>query len=358
MVKKLLLVFSILVLSLAGTGLWLKGLIPPPQNHQLLARTLPTDLGYLQQRPTENRGKILAVVTSADTMGSGGNPTGYELTELSRPYYVFTANGFQVEIASPAGGRPGAVIDKDDMGPFDYAFLNDPEAQRKVDNSTPVERVSAADYRGVFFVGGKGAMYDFPDNPAIQRLVRDFYSDGKLIGAVCHGPAALANVALENGEPLVAGRRVTGFTNEEELFLIPDARQVFPFLLEDGLRNSGAIFEPGPAYLAQVSIDGQLLTGQNPWSTWPLAEAMVAALGYQPVPRAITPAENTVEILLAYERQGIATAAERLRQIVAQKGDRVDRRLLAMHGVVAAMRGEFRKSVDIVRLAAQARRYD
>lgn len=353
--KKLLLIFSILVVSLVGTGFWLKGLIPPPQNHRVLAQTLPADLDYLRQRPAESRGKILAVVTST---GNGGKATGYELTELARPYYVFVANGFDVDIASPKGGEPFAVIDKDDMGPFDYAFLNDADAQHKVKNSIPVDRLSAADYRAVFFVGGKGAMYDFPDNPAIQRLVRDLYRDRKVIGAVCHGPAALANVTLDNGEPLVANRRVTGFTNEEELFLIPDAREVFPFLLQDRLRERGAIFEPGPAYLKQVSIDGQLLTGQNPWSTWPLAEAMVEALGYKPVPRAATPTENTVEILLAYEQQGMEKAGEKLRQTAQRQSNAIDRRLLAMHGIVAAMRGEMGRFVDLVRLTSRAKAYD
>lgn len=357
MIKKLLFTFSILILSLVGTGIWLKGLLPPPQNHDLLARTQPADLHYLKQRPSKSRGRILAVVTSTAAMANGGKPTGYELTELSRPYYVFVANGFDVDIASPEGGKPPVVIDKEDMGPFDYAFLNDQEAQSKVRNSIPLEQVSAADYRAVFFVGGKGAMYDFPDNPDIQRLVRDIYSDGKVVGAVCHGPAALANVTLENGKSLLANRRVTGFTNAEELFLIPNAREVFPFLLEDRLRKRGATFEEGPAYLKQVTIDGRLLTGQNPWSTWPLAEAMVKALGHQPVPRALTPAENTVEILLAYERQGMEVAGEALQQIAQRQGHVIDRRLLAMHGIVAAMRGEMGKFMDIVRLTARAKSF-
>ncbi|SEA41303.1 type 1 glutamine amidotransferase domain-containing protein [Microbulbifer marinus] len=355
MVKKLLLTLSIIALSLFGTGFWLKSLIPPPQDHVALAQTSPSDLNYLQQITPEKRGKILAVVTSTDTLGNSGQSTGYELTELSRPYYVFTANGFEVDIASTAGGIPPVVIDKDDMGPFDYAFLNDKIAQRKVNHTIPIEQVQSEDYQAVFFVGGKGAMFDFPDNPSVQKLVRQTYISGGVIGAVCHGPAALVNVKLPGGEPLLANRRVSGFTNEEELFLIPDAPQLFPFLLEDGLRQSGAIFEPGPAYLKQISIDGRLLTGQNPWSVWPLAEAMVEALGNQPTPRSLTPAELTVELLLTYEQQGIAPAQKKLLRITEHKGAIIDRRLLAMHGIVAIMRGQLGKAVDIVRLLAQAK---
>ncbi|MBB3062210.1 type 1 glutamine amidotransferase domain-containing protein [Microbulbifer rhizosphaerae] len=356
--KKLLLIFSSFVLLLLATGFWLKSLIPPPQDHHALAQTVPADLDYLRQRPEENRGKILAVVTSTATLGDSGKSTGYELTELARPYYVFVANGFEVDIASPRGGLPSVVIDNDDMGPFDYAFLNDPQAQGKLHNSIPIEQVADENYRAVFFVGGKGAMFDFPDNPAIQRLVRELYRDGKVIGAVCHGPAALVNVVLDNGRPLVAERRVSGFTNEEELFLIPDARKIFPFLLEDKLRNRNAVFEPGPAYLRQVSIDGGLLTGQNPWSVWPLAEAMVRTLGYNPAPRQITAAENTVEILLAYETQGLDSAGERLSSLAQRDGREIDRRLMAMHGIVAVIRGEIGRSLDLVRLLAQAKKYE
>ena len=355
MVKKLLLTLSIIFCSLFGAGLWLKNLLPPPQDHAALAQTTHSDLNYLQQGTQEKRGKILAVVTSTNTLGDSGKHTGYELTELSRPYYVFTANGFEVDIASTAGGVPPVVIDNDDMGPFDYAFLNDKNAQRKVNQSIPIDQVHSEDYRAVFFVGGKGAMFDFPNNPAVQALVREVYLSGGVIGAVCHGPAALINVELPGGRPLLANRRVSGFTNEEELFLIPDAPKVFPFLLEDGLRRSGAIFEPGPAYLKQVSIDGRVLTGQNPWSVWPLAEAMVEALGHQPVARAQTPTEHSVELLLAYEQQGMAPARKLLLQISEQPGATIDRRLLAMHGIVAIMRGQPGKAADIVRLLAKAK---
>src|SRR5690606_7203536 len=109
--------------------------------------------------------------------------TGYELTELSRAYYVFQANGFVVDIASPLGGKPPVVIDDDDMGVFDYAFLNDSIAQKKANNTIAMQAVNADEYAAIYFVGGKGAMYDFPQNKYIQSIVRDFYESGKVIGA-------------------------------------------------------------------------------------------------------------------------------------------------------------------------------
>ncbi|MEQ8803166.1 MAG: type 1 glutamine amidotransferase domain-containing protein, partial [Haliea sp.] len=98
-------------------------------------------------------------MTSTGEMGESGKRTGYELTELSRAYYVFTANGFTVDIASPDGGQPPVVIDDDDMGEFDYAFLNDPVARSKVINSTAVASINPEEYAAVYFVGGKGAMW-------------------------------------------------------------------------------------------------------------------------------------------------------------------------------------------------------
>ncbi|WP_445355148.1 type 1 glutamine amidotransferase domain-containing protein [Microbulbifer sp. EKSA008] len=350
MLKKIVISLALTLSVFFGFIIWIKGLIPPQE--QDFSTTTVSDLPYLQQLPRESRGKILAVVTSTETMGDSGKATGYELTELARPYYIFSANGFIVDIASPKGGKPPAVIDKDDLGPFDYAFLNDPEAQQKVNNSIPIDQVAAEDYQAVFFVGGKGTMFDFPDNPHIQSLVREIYNSGKIIGAVCHGPAALTNVTLDNGKPLIADRQISAFTNEEELFLIPDAEQRFPFLLEDRLREQGAFFQAGPTYLEQVSVDGQLITGQNPWSTWLAAESMVSAMGYTPVPRQITPVEQTVKLLLTYEQRGFTEATEKLHKL-QEKGE-IDQRLLAMHGVVSVMRWEPGRALDIIRLLSKS----
>ena len=358
MLKKIVATILCTTAILFCTAYWLKSLIPPAPNHDVLARTTVADIPYLNQIPAEKmRGRILVVVSSASKFGHTGKKTGYEFTELARPYYVFSANGFAVDIASPQGGEPPAVMDKDDMGPFEYAFLNDGIAIEKLRNSIPLDDIQADHYEGIFFAGGKGAMFDFPGNPAIHDLVIALHRNDAVIGAVCHGPAALADITLDSGSSFLDGRRISSFTNEEELFLIPDAEQVFPFLLETRLRSNGAIFEKGPRYLNQISADNGLITGQNPWSSWSVTEAMVRALGYEPAPRAITDTEKTVEILLTYENKGYGAARGALQNFFQQAetdGEVIDRRLLAMHCIVAAMQGEARKLLDIVRLLASA----
>jgi putative intracellular protease/amidase len=138
-------------------------------------------------------------------MGTPGKKTGYELTELARAYWVFQTNGFEVDIASTKGGEPPVVLDDDDMCKYDYAILNDPTAQAKAANTLLIDDVNPADYEAVYFVGGKGAMFDFPDNQAIQNIIKHLHQNDKVISAVCHGPAALANVKLDTatGLPII-----------------------------------------------------------------------------------------------------------------------------------------------------------
>lgn len=291
-----------------------------------------TDLAFLRARPATVRRKVLAVVSSTARMGEGGSKAaGYELTELSRAYYVFLANGYDVDIASPRGGTPPMKLD-DGLLEADYAFLNDAVARAKLDASLPLAQVRAEQYDAVYFVGGKGTMFDFPDNADVRRIVRDLHRRGGVIGAVCHGPAALVHITLDDGKPLLAGRRVTGFSNAEELFLIKDARQIFPFLLQDRMTAQGAQFVEGPLYLDNVVVDERLITGQNPWSTWSVAEAMVRALGHEPVTRAPTPEELAMRVLLSYHHDGPDAA----RQLAVQLPS-ADKRLVLMHALVAAM---------------------
>ena len=171
-----LITFLSLILILFCFGLWFKSLLPPKQIG--LENSLAQHLPYLSENKVTKRGKILAVVTSTDKMGASEKATGYELTELSRAYYVFEANGFEVDIASRLGGKPPVIID--DMGAYDYAFLNDSVAQYKTSHTIAIQDVNPKEYEAVFFAGGKGAMFDFPDNKAIQAIVREYYQSNKV----------------------------------------------------------------------------------------------------------------------------------------------------------------------------------
>lgn len=305
----------------------------------------PAGQPYLKQALSEKRGRILAIVSSAERGGPLNKKAGYELTELSRAYYVFKVNGYDVDIASPQGGKPPATIDKDDMQDIDYAFLNDAEAQAKVNQSVPLARVDASRYDAVYIVGGKGAMFDLPGNHDISRIVLDVAPRG-VVGAVCHGPAALLGVTTPDGKPFVTGKRMTGFTNDEELFLDENARARFPFLLQDRALDRGARFVAVPNFLDNTVVDGRLVTGQNSWSTWSTVEAMVKALGHAPVSREPGLDENSVRILAAYQRGGLAEARAEQERV-----PQFDKMLVLMHAVVAAMEWRLADAFQLQRLA-------
>ncbi|KZS42409.1 glutamine amidotransferase [Aquimarina aggregata] len=354
--KWILISVTSIVILLLLFGWWFMSLLPPKEMYANVSKTQVSDLPYLSQNVISSRGKILAIVTSTDKMGDTDKKTGYELTELSRAYYVFEANGFEVDIASPLGGTPPIVIDDEDMGAFDFAFLNDSIAQHKIKHTIAVKDVNTEAYEAIFFVGGKGAMFDFPNNKDIQKVVRELHQDNKVIGAVCHGPAALVNVTLDNGRPLLENKTVSGFTNKEELLLISDAREIFPFLLQDGLVAKGARFNEGTMYLENISHDNNLVTGQNPWSTWILAETMIKQLGYTPKYREITAEENAIRVLQMYEDHGVDKAKQLIEQICEIDRKPLARQLLAMHSVVGVMRGDISRFYNLIGLTAYAKK--
>lgn len=351
MLKKILMTFVTIVLILAAVGgfavYWVNGLMPGEANIAKIKTSQKKDIPYLQQPVIENRGKILAVVTSTGKMGSSGKKTGYELTELARAYWVFQTNGFAVDIASVKGGKPPIVLDHDDMREYDYAFLNDPKAQAKITETLLIDDVNSADYEAVYFVGGKGAMFDFPDNPAIQNIVKYLYQNRKIIAAVCHGPAAFVNVKLENGEWFAANKNISAFTNAEELFLIPDAETVFPYLLQDKLSEQGANFKAGLTYLEQVVQDNTVLTGQNPWSVWKLSEDIIKALGYLPKEREITPEERSVNLLAVYNQLGYIQAKQHIENNPAD----YQAFLILMHAIISFIQMDISKATDLILLA-------
>jgi putative intracellular protease/amidase len=355
MLKKILITTITLILLITALGgyavHWLREALPNKAYFTDIQASQTIDIPYLQHPVLENRGKILAVVTSVDKMGTSGKKTGYELTELARAYWVFQTNGFEVDIASTKGGEPPIVLDDDDMREYDYAFLNDPAAQAKATNTLLIDDVNPADYEAVYFVGGKGAMFDFPDNVAIKNIIKHLYQNDKVISAVCHGPAALVNVKLDNGEWFTRHKNISAFTNEEELFLIPDAETVFPFLLQDKLSEQGANFQAGLTYLEQVVHDKKLITGQNPWSVWKLAEDVIQALGYTPLARTITPEENSVTLLAVYKNQGYQQAKLHLQNNPAD----YQTLLIIMHGIISFMKLDVIQGTNLLLLADLAK---
>lgn len=353
MLKKLFISLAallFLLLILATAIIYWASLFNPDESVQeKLKLTQAKDLDYLKNALPPTRGKILAVVSSIRELGNTGRPTGYELTELARAYWVFTTNGFEVDIASPEGEEPYALIDYEDMGQYDFAFLNDQSVQKKIKSTLKLTDIKADNYEAVYFVGGKGAMFDFPDNPIIQNLVKYFTEQKKIIAAVCHGPAALVNVKI-NDQWLVANKKVSAFTNNEELLLLSNAETIFPFLLQQKLEERGAQFIAGTDYLEQISVSNGLVTGQNPWSVWRLAEETVIQLGYTPQPRQLTPEERSVILLQTFQKNGLDFAEKTISDRRVYSGH-----LVLMHAFVAVMKGEIINAGKLMILAESVR---
>lgn len=209
--------------------------------------------------------KILCVVTSNNVKGSTGISTGFWLGELTHPLEKFVAAGFDFALASIKGGKP--PIDKDSLDfndPINKKFWDDETFQRKLSNTIKLDDVNPADFDAIFFAGGHGVMWDFPNSAAIDKITREIYELGGVVSAVCHGPAALVNVKLSDGKFLVDGKNLTAFTNGEEEAV--QATDIVPFLLETELKNHGANHIAAANWSNHVEVDGRLVTGQNPAS--------------------------------------------------------------------------------------------
>lgn len=223
--------------------------------------------------------KILLVLTSHDRLGDTGKKTGFWLEEFTTPYYVLKDGGAEVVLASPNGGQPPLdpkSDEPDSQTESTERFANDVVARKELGSTKKLSDVKAEDFDGVFYPGGHGPMWDMPDNPVSITLLESFVRAGKPVAAVCHAPAALVNIRDKNGDYLVKGRKVTGFSNTEE-----DAvglSNVVPFLLENKLNERGGAYSKGPDWGAYALVDGQLITGQNPASSQLVAEKLLAKL--------------------------------------------------------------------------------
>lgn len=216
---------------------------------------------------------VLFILTNSAEIGPNKRTTGYFYPEVAHPWEVLEEAGIAVEYASPLGGNP----------PFDGFDANDPAqlafsqsaAIRRMAHSRKLSEVDVLDYDAIFFPGGLGPMVDIATDPDVKRAVLRAWNGGKVVAAVCHGPVALLGVNLDDGTPLLRGRQLTSFSNaEEEGYALADV----PFLLEDALRAAGAQYSSVDVWQPKVVVDGRLITGQNPASGAPLAQALITAL--------------------------------------------------------------------------------
>ena len=221
---------------------------------------------------------ILMVLTSHDKLGDTGKKTGFWLEEFAAPYYAFLDAGVNITLASPAGGQPplDPSSDTPDAQTKDTKrFKEDSEAQERLATTKKLADMKAEDFDSVFYPGGHGPMWDLAVDKNSIALIETFIKQEKPVAFVCHSPAALKNVKVD-GEYLVKGKTVTGFSNtEEEGVQLTD---VVPFLLEDVLKANGGNYEKGADWESFVVEDGLLITGQNPASSEEAAKRLMAKI--------------------------------------------------------------------------------
>jgi len=220
--------------------------------------------------------KVLFVVTSCNVKGDTGIPTGFNLAEVTHPLEKLEEKGVVVDIASIKGGKAPTDGLEDMKDPVIAKYFADKDFRKALDNTIKLDDAKVADYDAIFFAGGHGTMWDFPESPAVLKLVPQFYESGKIVSAVCHGPAALVNVKLSDGSYLIAGKEVAAFTNGEEEEV--QSTNVVPFLLEDTIIKHGAKYKHSPNWSNNIAVDGRLITGQNPQSAASVGEAIVKVL--------------------------------------------------------------------------------
>jgi putative intracellular protease/amidase len=219
--------------------------------------------------------RVLFVLTSHAEKGNTGEKTGAYLPEVAHPYAELTKAGVTVDFVTPKGGRP--PFDGVDLkDPVNKAFMEDAAIQARLERTPTPDAVDAASYDAIFFAGGHGAVWDFPDDERLQKLAASIYERGGIVSAVCHGPCGLVNVKLSDGTYLVAGKEVAAFTDDEERAVKLD--KVVPFLLATTLVERGAKHRPAPNWQAQIVVDGRLITGQNPASATGVGRALAEAL--------------------------------------------------------------------------------
>lgn len=223
--------------------------------------------------------KILMVLTSHDQLGNSGQKTGFWLEEFAAPYYIFKDAGAEVILTSPAGGQP-PLDPKSDLPDFQTAFTHrfkaDPEAQQALAKTHKLDTIRHDTFDAVFYPGGHGPLWDLAESSDSINLIEAFNRADKPIAFVCHAPGVLRHVKTPEGEKLIKGRHVTGFSNSEEQAV--ELTDIVPFLIEDTFIAAGALYSKGADWMPHIVEDGNLVTGQNPGSSEATAVALLKQL--------------------------------------------------------------------------------
>ncbi|MFT4674577.1 MAG: putative intracellular protease/amidase [Reinekea sp.] len=223
--------------------------------------------------------KVLIVLTSHDKLGDTGNKTGFWLEELASPYYVMKDAGVQVTLASPLGGQP--PLDPSSNQPDFHTddtrrFDDDKVAQAELANTAKLSEMNVEGFDAVFYPGGHGPLWDLHNDSDSIALIEAFIAAEKPVATVCHSPSVLLKAKDQNGQPLVKGKNVTGFSNAEEAAV--GLTEIVPYLLEDELVAMGGVYQKGEDWHSLAVVDGLLITGQNPGSSAAVAQALVKEL--------------------------------------------------------------------------------
>lgn len=238
-----------------------------------------TDLEAQTELKTEKNINVLFVLTSHHKLGDTDKKTGFWLEEFASPYYTLKDKGAHITIATPKGGA--APIDprsdsEDAATEATKRFDKDDEAKKRIANTKVLATMNPDDFDAVFYPGGHGPLWDLSSDKSSIALIEKFNSQNKPIAFVCHAPAALKNVKDADGNPLVKGKQVTGFTNSEEEAV--GLKDEVPFLIEDMLKEIGGIYSKKENWAEYVLEDENLITGQNPASSKLVAETLYAQL--------------------------------------------------------------------------------
>lgn len=224
--------------------------------------------------------KILVIVTNHSKYPTRTDTTGLRVTELTHFYDVMNESGFQMDFASPEGGK--TPLDERSQG---WMYLDksakehiaDAAFMDKLNKTIPASKVNPSDYFAIYFTGGHGTMWDFKGNPDSKKAAEGIYNDGGYVASVCHGAVGLLNLTTPDGKPLIAGKRMTGFSNTEES--LAGLKKEVPFFLQDELEKLGANYQKALLPFTSYAVaDGRLVTGQNPSSGRAVTEALLKAM--------------------------------------------------------------------------------